>query len=96
MLDGCDIAFYHFKWEIHEPKRNRFYRVELGIAGAYFLPHHAPSFRYATATPKRWSELVSKQFSAVIEGLESETPDRKKWMQLIRDMCQFLHDLSSK
>eukprot|EP00435_Cladocopium_sp_Y103_P025573 s3146_g6.t1 len=51
---------------------------------------------HVSATPKRWSELVSKQFDAVFEGLESETPDRKKWMQLIRDICQFLHDLSPK
>lgn len=51
-------------------------------------PFFVASFK--TSKPAAFAESVAKRFSTVFKSLESQPPERKHWILLIKDICEFL------
>ena len=51
---------------------------------------HPSEQRYLSLSSQKWSETVSGRFSSIFSALESSPPDRKRWMQLVREICDFI------
>jgi hypothetical protein len=57
---------------------------------------HPSELRYLSLSSQKWSETVSGRFSSIFSALESSPPDRKRWMQLVREICDFIACLPSE
>ena len=65
------------------------------VSGLFLIdPHNIPSLplhhpRYRSQSSSKWAETVSTRFARIFQALENQPPDRKPWITLIRDICEF-------